>query len=197
MELLSKEVFDLKISPKNDEYIHQFSKLSLDNLNLKSNKKNLVGFLFFKTEIVPINNYNKQFYLAVTKYFTENNYKYIYPLNINLNLDSSQNISKLLKKKFDFTKKEFDKCKIFKIYEFDNICIYAINIPKIFKKIKELKITRVLHSYSDPYNVNEIEQLYPQIVMSRLSSLNKRFFFFYDNIKISIKEKNILEKIQY
>ena len=39
MELLSKEVFDLKISPKNDEYIHQFSKLSLDNLNLKSNKK--------------------------------------------------------------------------------------------------------------------------------------------------------------
>ena len=58
-------------------------------------------------------------------------------------------------------------------------------------------MTRVLHSYSDPYNVNEIEQLYPQIVMSRLSSLNKRFFFFYDNIKISIKEKNILEKIQY
>ena len=45
MELLTQEIYNLKIKPSENDFIHSFSKLELSNLNLKPEKNILVGFL--------------------------------------------------------------------------------------------------------------------------------------------------------
>ena len=77
MELLNKEIHNLRISPREDDYIYRFSKLQLDNLELQSNKKIIVGFHIFKTTPLPIKNYDKKYYITVTDYLTENKFKHI------------------------------------------------------------------------------------------------------------------------
>ena len=102
---------------------------------------------------------------------------------------------KILRTKFDMTKTEIDKCQIFEVYNCNNVKIYGVNISKINKKHKNMKITRVLHMYSDPYINKDVISLYPQVISTNFNSLKKRFFFFYKNIKVNLKEKYILEQV--
>ena len=198
MELLNEEIHNLRISPREDDYIYRFSKLQLDNLELQSNKKIIVGFHIFKTTPLPINNYDKKYYITVTDYLTEKKFKHIYPFNNTMDIATARSIknpSKLFKEKYDLTKKEASSCKIFEVYNSKNVVIFGVNIPRIFKKLKNMKITKTLHMYSNPYCDKNIESIYSDIVSTKFSGLNKRFFFFYDNIKISLKEKHIMERI--
>ena len=48
MELLSEEIYNLRISPREDDFIYRFSKINLDELDLETNKTILVGFHIFK-----------------------------------------------------------------------------------------------------------------------------------------------------
>ena len=77
-----------------------FLKLRLDELDLETNKNILVGFHIFKTNILPIRNYDKKYYMTVTNYFTEKNYKQIYPFNyVELTtLKATKNPMKIFKK---------------------------------------------------------------------------------------------------
>jgi hypothetical protein len=198
MELLSDEIYNLRISPSQDDYIYKFSKLNLDELELESNKKVLVGFHIFRTNMLPIENYDKRYYIAVTNYFTEKNYKHIYPFHNTLSLTTlkaTKNPMKLFKEKYELTKTDISKCQIYEVFNSQNIIIYSVNIPKIFKNIKKMKITKNIHLYSNPFGEKTIENIYQDIISTKFSTLNKRFFFFHDNVKISLKEKHILERI--
>ena len=198
MELLSEEIYNLRISPREDDFIYRFSKINLDELNLETNKNTLVGFHIFRTNILPIKNYDKRYYMAVTNYLTERNYKQIYPFNNSLTLTTlkaAKNPMKLFKEKYGLTKTDISKCQIFEVYNSKNVIIYSVNIPKIFKNMRKMKITKNIHLYSNPFGEKTIVDVYQDIVSTKFSSLNKRFFFFYDNLKISLKEKHILERI--
>lgn len=198
MELLTKEIYNLRLNPEDNGFIYNFSRLELSNLNLKPEKKVLVGFLIFNSYILPVNNCKKSLFMAVTTYLTDKKYKYIYPFSINMDVVTeklSQKPEKIFKTKYNLTKQELDKIQLFEIYNLDNIKIYAVNVPKISKKLKEMKLTKVIHMYSDPFIQKDVTQLYPQILSTNFSGLNKRFFFFYNNIKVSLKEKHILERI--
>ena len=199
MELLSEEIYNLRISPREDDFIYRFSKINLDELDLETNKNILVGFHIFKTNILPIKNLDKKYYMTVTNYFTEKNYKQIYPFNSTLTLTTlkaTKNPMKIFKEKYGLTKTDISKCQIYEVYNSKNVIIYSVNIPKIFKNMKKMKITKNIHIYSNPYGEKTIENMYQDIVSTKFSSLNKRFFFFYENIKINLKEKHILERIR-
>ncbi len=110
MELISAKIKKLKISKYNpNEFIQRFSQLNIEKLELDTEENVLFGFLIFKTDKFKINNYNKKYYLLSTSYYTENKYKNIYPLSVNLNLVKSNELNKmdsylkiLLKKKFKY-----------------------------------------------------------------------------------------------
>ena len=198
MELLTQEIYNLKIKPSDNDFIHSFSKLELSNLNLKPEKNILVGFLLFRTNFLPINNYDKKLYIATTTYLTDKKYKMIYPLSIDMDLvteKDSMKPEKILKRKFEMTKTEIDKSQIFEVYNCNNVKIFGVNISKINKKQKTMKLTKVLHMYSDPYITQDVVSLYPQVISTNFNSLSKRFFFFYKNIKVNLKEKYILEQM--
>ena len=69
MELLTQEIYNLKIKPTDNGFIQSFSQLKLSNLNLKSEKNILVGFLLFRTNVVPVNNYDKKYYIVFPSEF--------------------------------------------------------------------------------------------------------------------------------
>ena len=58
-----------------------------------------------------------------------------------------------------------------------------------------MKKTSVLHLYTDPTTGFDIENLYKQIISANFSSLNKKFYFFYNNIKVFLRERIFLEAI--
>ena len=198
MELLTEEIYNLKIDKSDNDYIHKFSQLRLNELDLEPQKNCLVGFLFFKTSILPINNYDKKYFMTVTNYFTEHKYKIIYPFYNSLeltNAKNSKNPKKLIKSKYELKKSDLDKIKIYEVYNVNNIIIYAVNTTKLFKFLKDMKNHKAIHLYSDPNANQKIESIYSDIITTNFNQLNKRFFFFYNNIKISLKEKHILERI--
>lgn len=198
MELLTEEIYNLKIDKSDNDYIHKFSQLRLNELDLEPQKNCLVGFLFFKTSILPVKDYNKKYFMTVTNYFTEHKYKIIYPFYNSLELTStknSKNPKKLIKTKYGLKNSEIDKINLYEVYNVNNIIIYAVNTPKLFKFMKEMKHHKAIHLYSDPNSNQEIESVYSDIISTGFNRLNKRFFFFYNNIKISLKEKHILERI--
>ena len=142
MELLTKEIYNLRLNPEDNDFIYSFSRLELSNLNLKPEKKVLVGFLIFNTYILPVNDFGKSLFMAVTTYLTDKN---ISTSTFSINMDVvteklSQKPEKIFKTKYNLTKQELDKCQLFEIYNLDNIKIYAVNIPKISKKLKENEI---------------------------------------------------------
>ena len=135
--------------------------------------------------------------MTVTNYFTEKNYKQIYPFNSTLTLTTlkaTKNPMKIFKEKYGLTKTDISKCQIYEVYNSKNVFIYSVNIPKIFKNMKKMKITKNIHIYSNPYGEKTIENMYQDIVSTKFSSLNKRFFFFYENIKINLKENIFLKE---
>lgn len=202
MELLSHDLIKLQIDNTiSNDFIQKFSKLELNNLNLDQNKKILIGHIFIKTNIVPINNYSKELFMSSTSYITEKNFKLVYPLNSNMELVSSNSLknplkyfAKIFKEKYGFTKKFLDNMKVTEIYNYNNIIIYAINISSI-QKFKKHKITNTIHLYTDPERNDSLTELYSQIIEPGRNNLSKRFYFFYENLKVSIKERHILERI--
>ena len=128
--------------------------------------------------------FGKSLFMAVITYLTDK--KYIHPFQyFDVTRKLSQKPEKIFKTKYNLTKQELDKCQLFEIYNLDNIKIYAVNIPKISKKLKEMKLTKVIHMYSDPYT-KSYTTLSTNIIHKVV--LNKRFFFFYNNIKVNLKE---------
>ena len=92
--------------------------------------------------------------MTVTNYFTEKNYKQIYPFNSTLTLTTlkaTKNPMKIFKEKYGLTKTDISKCQIYEVYNSKNVFIYSVNIPKIFKNMKKMKITKNIHIYSNPY----------------------------------------------
>ena len=72
MELVTREIHNLSLDNTiNTRFIQKFSKLNLNHLNLEENDNILMGHVFLQTSILPINNYDKQFYIAISNYFTE------------------------------------------------------------------------------------------------------------------------------
>jgi hypothetical protein len=203
MEIVTQEIHNLKIdSHVNRSFIQSFSRLNLNNLKLDDNKKILVGHVFFQTKLVPVTNLDKKYYLAITNYFTENKKTRLYPLSNKLSLLSEKILNnprkywiKILKDNYSFTKALLDKVKIYQVFLEDNIVIYLISLPQITKKIKDLKKTDTIHLYTNPNTGFNLEELYKQITNTTINNLGKKFHFFYQNIKIIIKERKILEGI--
>lgn len=199
MELLSDEIFNLKIKPNGNDFIQKFSELSLDNLELQ--QEVLIGQIYFTTHIQPVINPTKQYFIAVTTYVTEKNFKMLFPFNINLKKEPKKVIkntkkyySKVLKENYGFTKKNTEEIQIYEFYNHNNIIIYGVNVPCL-KGLKELKVTKCLHFYSDPGFVSDLKELYSQVLVTKLNGLKKRFNFMYDNIRVSLKEKHLIERI--
>lgn len=203
MEIVTQEIHNLKIdSHVNRSFIQSFSRLNLNNLKLADNNKILVGHVFFQTKLVPVTNLDKKYYLAITNYFTENKKTRLYPLSNKLSLLSEKILNnprkywlKNLKDNYSFTKALLDKVKIYQVFLEDNIVIYLISLPQITKKIKDLKKTDTIHLYTNPNTGFNLEELYKQITNTTINNLGKKFHFFYQNIKITIKERQILEGI--
>jgi hypothetical protein len=203
MELVTQEIQNLTLKPSvNNSFIQHFSKLNLNSLKLDENKKMLVGHVFFQTKLIAVNNLNKKYYIALTNYYTEKKKSNIYPLSNKLNLLSEKTLKnprkyyhKILKDNYSFTKTLLDKVEIYEAFQEDNIVIYLISLPHITKKIKELKFTDVIHLYTNPHTGYNLEELYKQIVSEGINGLNKKFYFFYNNIKIKINEKVLLKAI--
>jgi hypothetical protein len=203
MELVTREIHNLSLDNTiNTRFIQKFSKLNLNHLNLEENDNILMGHVFLQTSILPINNYDKQLYIAISNYFTEKKNNKLYPFSNKLILTSKKILNnpntywnKILKDNYSFTKKLIDKVKIYQVHLQDNIVIYLINIPTLTKKIKELKKTNVIHLYSNPNTGLDIDDLYKQVLQLSINSLNNKFYFFYNNIKVVLKERNIIEGI--
>jgi hypothetical protein len=203
MELVTQEIHNLTLEPSiNNSFIQHFSKLNLNSLNLNENKKMLVGHVFFQTKLLAVNNLNKKYYVSLTNYYTEKKKSKIYPLSNKLNLLSDKVIKnprkyyhKILKDNYSFTKTLLDKVKIYKTFMEDNIVIYLISLPNITKKIKDLKFTDSFHLYTNPKTGFNLEELYKQIVNEAINVLNKKFYFFYNNIKIKLNERVLLKAI--
>ena len=100
-----------------------------------------------------------------------------------------------MKDKYSFTKTLLDNVKIYQVFFEDNIVIYLISLGGITKKIKELKKTEGIHLYNDPNTGYNLEYLYMQVINNSINMLSKKFYFFYENIKIKIKESQLLEGI--
>lgn len=199
MELLSEEIFNLKLKPNSNDFIQKFSELSLDNLGLE--QEVLIGQIYFTTHIQPVINPEKKYFIAVTSYVTEKNFKMLFPFNVNLKKKSTkatQNpkkyYSKILRENYGFTKKNTEEIQIFEFYNHNNIIIYGVNVPCL-KKLRDLKVTKCLHFYSEPEFTTDLKELYSQVLVTKLNGLKKRFNFMYDNIRISLKEKHIIERI--
>lgn len=198
MELISAKIKKLQISEYNpDEIIQRFSKLNIKKLELEKEENILLGILIFKTKKFKINNYNKKYYLVSTNYYTDNIYTNIYPLSVNLNLVKSNELNKmdsylkiLLKKKFKYNL----GFNYFEIYKKKNINIIGININKDLKNIK-VKKTKIFHFYKDPNITDKIKDIYQNILNTNMNSLSNRFYFFYKNIKMAIKEDLIIRNI--
>ena len=203
MELVNRELHNLKIdSPINRSFIQSFSKLNLNNLNLEESDKILVGHVFMQTNLLRVNNFDKKYYMTITNYFTEKKNSRIYPLSNKLSLQSNKILNnprkywtKILKDKYSFTKTLLDNVKIYQVFFEDNIVIYLISLCGITKKIKELKKTEGIHLYNDPNTGYNLEYLYMQVINNSINMLSKKFYFFYENIKIKIKESQLLEGI--
>jgi hypothetical protein len=203
MELVTREIQNLTLEPPiNNSFIQHFSKLNLNNLKLDENKKMLVGHVFFQTQLLAVNNLNKKYYIALTNYYTEKKKSKIYPLSNKLNLLSEKGIKnpkkyyhKILKDNYSFTKALLDKVEIYEAFLEDNIVIYLISLPHITKKIKDLKFTNSFHLYTNPNTGFNLEELYKQIANESINGLNKKFYFFYNNIKIKLSEKVLLKAI--
>jgi hypothetical protein len=207
MERLSNEIYKLQISKSlTPEIIQEFSKINLNTLNLKEDENILVGQLFFHTHICSVNNYKKKYFMSITNYFTGKVKTPIYPLQSNLNLVKSKvkdnpkkYFRKMLKDQYGYLKINLETMQIFEIFNQNNVVIYAINIPTVKKKLKELKITKMIHLYTNPYlkelSKPVLSNLFSQVLSISVNSLDRRFYFFYNKIKIAIKERHILEKI--
>ena len=203
MERLTQDIHNLKIIPtKNPSFIQKFSQLNLQNLSLEEDDNILVGCLFFHTNVKEVINLQKKYFLALTTYFTENKYNKIYPLYSNLHLEKRKNLKnpqsyfkKILKENYRISKLNLENSHIFEVYNTNGIIIYGINIPIQKKKVKELKQTKIFHFYKDPYSNKNIQELYTQILSTNMNFLDRKFYFFYNNIKVTIKEKIFLEKI--
>ena len=207
MERLSDEIYKLKISKSvNPEFIQDFSKINLNDLNLKEDDTILVGQVIFHTHICYVNNYKKKYFMSITNYFTEKTSTSIYPLQSKLNLVKSKvkdnpkkYFSKILKDQYGYVKINLETVQIFEIFNQNNVVIYAINIPTVKKKLKELKITKKIHLYTNPYlkelSTPILSNLFTQVLSTSINLLDRRFYFFYNKIKIAIKERIILEKI--
>tara|TARA_B100000795_G_C22613235_1_gene365926 strand:- start:136 stop:744 length:609 start_codon:yes stop_codon:yes gene_type:complete len=201
MEQLSDEIHNLTISTGKN-FIQKFSQMNLKKLNLEDDHNILVGHLIFHTNVYNVTNLKKKYFLALTTYFTEKKNNMIYPLSSNLILVKKTSLNKplkyfnkILKEKYSFTKSNIENVTIFEVYNKDGIIIYGINIPILKKKVKELKNTRIIHLYKDPYTTHSLKELYIQVLSNHMNSLDRRFYFFYNNIKITIKEKLFLEKL--
>jgi hypothetical protein len=203
MELVTQEIQNLKLENEvNTRFIQRFSKLGLNSLNLEDKDKILVGHIFLHTRLTEVNDPNKKYYIAISDYFTEKKVNRTYPLSGKLSIAPYKTIKsplkywyKYLKENYSFTKKILDETNIYQVHLQDNVVIYLICIPVLTKKIKELKKTSVLHFYTNPYTGFDIKSLYKQIRSEHFNSLNKKFFFFYNNIKVFLKEKVFLEAI--
>ena len=199
MELLSEEIFNLKLKPNSNDFIQKFSELNLDNLELEDDL--LIGQIYFTTNIYPVKDPGKTYFMAVTSYITEKNYKLLYPLNVNLkklptkvSKNPKKYYSKLLKENYGFSKKNTDLVNVYEIYNYNKVIIYGVSVPCL-KGLKELKVSKCLHFYTDPNFVSDLRELYSQVLITKLNGLKKRFNFMYNNIRITIKEKHIIEKI--
>jgi hypothetical protein len=203
MELVTQGIQKLNLENEvNTQFIQKFSKLGLKSLDLQEKEKILVGHIFLHTKLVKVRNTDKKYYIAVSEYYTEKKKNRIYPLSNKLNICQAKVLNnplkywyKYLKENYSFTKKILDETKIYQSHIQDNIVIYLIYTPILTKKIKEMKKTSVLHFYTDPTTGFDIENLYKQIISANFSSLNKKFYFFYNNIKVSLKERDFLEAI--
>jgi hypothetical protein len=203
MELVTQEIQNLTLQNEvNTKFIQSFSRLGLNTLNLDENNKVLVGHIFLHTKLVKVRNTDKKYYIAVSEYYTEKKRNRIYPLSNQMKLCPMKTLEnpkkywyKYLKENYSFTKKILDETKIFQAHIQDNIVIYLIYTPILTKKIKEMKKTSVLHLYTDPTTGFDIENLYKQIISANFSSLNKKFYFFYNNIKVFLRERIFLEAI--
>ena len=203
MELVTQDIQHLTLqNEENTQFIQRFSKLNLDNLKLENESNILVGHIFLHTRLVKVNNPDKKYFIAVSDYYTDKKRNYIYPLSCKLNLAPEKIINnpkkywhKYLKDNFSFTKKILDGTEIFQVHLQNNVVIYLVCVSTLTKKIKEMKKTSVLHFYTDPTTGFNIKNLYNQITSEHFNSLNKRFFFFYNNIKVFLKEKNFLQAI--
>ena len=203
MELVTQEIQNLKLENEvNTRFIQKFSKLGLDSLNLEDKSKILVGHIFLRTRLTEVNDPNRKYFIAVSDYYTDKKINRIYPLSCKLNIAPYKTIEnplkywyKYLKDNYSFTKKILDETSIYQVHLQDNVVIYLICIPILTKKIKELKKTSVLHFYTDPYTGFDIKSLYKQITSENFNSLQKKFFFFYNNIKVFLKERSFLEAI--
>lgn len=203
MELVTQEIQNLTLQNEvNTKFIQSFSRLGLNTLNLDENKKVLVGHIFLHTKLVKVRNTDRKYYIAVSEYFTEKKRNRIYPLSNQLRLCPMKIVEnpkkywfKYLKENYSFTKKILDEINIYQVYLQDNIVIYLIHTPILTKKIKEMKKTDVMHFYTNPYTGFDIQNLYNQISTEKFNGLNKKFFFFYNNIKVFLRERTFLEAI--
>lgn len=203
MELVTQEIQNLSLDNSiSNSFIQSFSRLGLNGLKLDENNKFLVGHVFFQTRLVPVKNLEKKFFLAVTDYYTEKKSSKLYPISNKLNLLSGKTIknpkkywNKILKENYSFTKPLLDKVQIYETYLEKNIIIYFISISHTTKKIKDLKKTEVIHLYTNPKTGFNIVELYKQVRNESINCLNKKFYFFYQNIKIKIGERNLLESV--
>ncbi len=75
-----------------------------------------------------------------------------------------------------------------------NINIIGININKDLKNIK-VKKTKVFHFYKDPNITDEIKDIYQNVLNTDMNRLSNRFYFFYNNIKMAIKEDFIIRNL--
>tara|TARA_B110000483_G_C18072710_1_gene494714 strand:- start:387 stop:1001 length:615 start_codon:yes stop_codon:yes gene_type:complete len=203
MELVTQEIHNLKIDNSvNRSFIQDFSRLNLNTLKLDENDKILVGHVFFQMNLMNITDFEKQYFLSITNYFTEKKNTRLYPFSNKLILQPKKILNnprkywlKILKDNYSFTKVLLDKVKIYQVFIEDNIVIYLISLEGITKKIKELKKTETIHLYTNPNTGYNLEELYKQITTNSINNLNKKFYFFYQNIKITINEKQMLEEI--
>ena len=203
MEIVTQEIQNLTLQNEvNTKFIQKFSKLGLNSPELQEKERILVGHIFLHTKLVKVRNIDKKYYIAVSEYYTEKKKNRLYPLSNQLNICQAKILNnplkywyKYLKENYSFTKKLLDETKIYQAHIQDNIVIYLIYTPILTKKIKEMKKTSVLHFYTDPTTGFNIENLYKQIISANFNNLNKKFYFFYNNIKASLKEKDLLVSI--
>ena len=132
MELLSKEIYNLRISNSSlsKNFIQKFSLLNLKSLHLDNKEEVLVGHIIFQTDIQTIHDYTKKLFIAKTSYYTHKKYKIIYPLHNILDIapikiidNPHKYFNNILKERYKFPKSIINKIQIFEIYNKDNVVI--------------------------------------------------------------------------